>query len=181
MRSGLGQTSKFAESQDQFMNTTENGESFNDLGHLQESRDFAETMIENSPTFVTLNNSGIILPSLVKDSSRLDHQNNSSNFKGTLTVSTQASNNIHQMTAPSLISKIMTTDGPSETRDLLDFSVMTDLRKPEKKAFGTGKTAAETPSKLFRSGIRLHENQTANRSRLDPQQSRFDSISSTHN
>ncbi len=73
------------------------------------------------------------------------------------------------MTAPSLISKQLANDGPSETRDLLDFSVLTDLRKPEKKAFGTGKTAAETPSKLFRSGIRLHENQTANRSRLEPQ------------
>jgi len=41
MRSGLGQNSKFAESQDRFMDTTENGESFNDLGHLQESREFA--------------------------------------------------------------------------------------------------------------------------------------------
>ena len=50
-----------------------NDESANDLSHLQESRDYYQIGIENSPTFVTLNNSGIILPSLVKDNSRLDH------------------------------------------------------------------------------------------------------------
>ena len=49
------------------MENTQIGDSFNDLGHLQESRDFAQTMVENSPTFITLNNSGVILPSLVKD------------------------------------------------------------------------------------------------------------------
>jgi len=73
------------------------------------------------------------------------------------------------MTAPSLISKQPTTEGISDARDLLDFSVMTDLRKPTEKKFDTSKTAAETPRKAFRSNIRLNENQTVNRSRLDPQ------------
>jgi hypothetical protein len=42
-------------------------ESVNDLSHLNESRDVNQILIENSPTFITLNNSGVILPSLVKD------------------------------------------------------------------------------------------------------------------
>jgi hypothetical protein len=61
---------------------------------------------------------------------------------------------------------------------------MTDLRKPVSKKLshiGTGKTAAETPRKLFESAARLKESNVKNRSRLDPQPSRYDSLSSTQN
>ena len=53
------------------------------------------------------------------------------------------------MTAQSLISKKLTTEGISNARDLLDFSVMTDLRKPTSNKFETGKTEPETPSKIL--------------------------------
>jgi len=89
------------------------------------------------------------------------------------------------MTAPSLISKQATLNeaglGPSETRDLLDFSVMTDLRKAGHKKFDTGMTASETPSKLFESAAQLNETHALNRSRLDPLSLRYDSISTTQN
>ena len=76
MRSQMGQSGRLNESQDRFLmgNTAiVNDESSNDLNHMQESRDYYQMGVENSPTFVALNNSGIILPSLVKDNSRLDH------------------------------------------------------------------------------------------------------------
>jgi hypothetical protein len=46
------------------------------------------------------------------------------------------------MTSPSLISKPFDQGNSSDVRDLLDFSVMTDLRKPAQKKFNAGKTAA---------------------------------------
>ncbi len=72
------------------------------------------------------------------------------------------------MTAQSLISRPFDQGNSSDVRDLMDFSVMTDLRKPAQKKFNTGKTAAETPSKDHKSGIHLSEIHAPNRSRLDP-------------
>jgi len=72
----MGQSGRLNESHDRFFigNTAiVNDESSNDLNHMQESRDYYQMGVENSPTFVSLNNSGIILPSLVKDNSRLDN------------------------------------------------------------------------------------------------------------
>ena len=85
------------------------------------------------------------------------------------------------MTSPSLIGKQLEQSNPSDVRDLLDFSVMTDLRKPAHKKFNTGMTGAETPSKDLTSAIRLSDIHAPNRSRLDPQPTRYDSVSTTKN
>lgn len=72
------------------------------------------------------------------------------------------------MTSPSLIGKPLDQGNSSDVRDLLDFSVMTDLRKPANKKFNTGMMGAETPSKDLKSAIRLSDVHAPNRSRLDP-------------